>query len=231
MKYFTVENEPCTTGFQEHVTIDLTKSVEEQVIRRKLRIRAGPNVGKAGDLIKIIEHNASLRINFGWSFESVYCYEQIMDDCITKLSSRFGNIIKMTTDNQCSWLGFLPLNCFERIVYETLPVYDLILFNNNLITLQIDIINFVTQHEIYKQHAILRDDRYRFAKFKSVRKYPVELADAYRYYMSAVRDVCQLVALPRDMLEEQIGCHFIGQSELFYELLAFSILKGEIYDD
>jgi hypothetical protein len=231
VKYFTIETQTSTTGFQEHVRIDLTKSIGEQVIRRKLRSRAGPNHGNTSDLRKIIEHNASLRVDFGWSFESAYCYEQIMNDCIVSMSPRFGNDIKMTSDNQCSWLGFLPLNCFERITYETLSVYDLILYNNNLITLQIDIINFITSHEIYRQHAILRDDRYRFAKFKEVRKNPVELADAYCYYIKAVHDICQLVAMPRDLLEEQIGCHFIGQSDLFFELLAFSILKGEIYDD
>ncbi len=229
---FTISPDPCALGFQEHVNLNPIKPIATQLQRRILFHRANrTNSGDPHEIKKIIERNASLRINFGWSFESTYFYNVMMNDCITELSPKFlDGIGNMTTDNRCSWLGFVPFNIFEKSIYDNLSTSGLIEFNNELVKFQTAVLEYIVGHQLYLQHAITRDDNYRFAVFKGIRKDPVALSDAYRYYLDAVRDVSLVPSLPREVLEDMIGCHFLYQPDLFFELLEFSILKGEVYD-
>ena len=71
---------------------------------------------------------------------------------------------------------------------------------------------------------------YRHEYFKQFRKDPDALADAYQYYMGAVTDACMLTAISRDLLEMEIGCHFLHNPELFFQLLEISILQGTVYE-
>lgn len=230
MDLFTVSVGPSSITFHSNVRIDPLKPIEDQLNRKKLISRAGHDFSSR-DLRAVIERNASLRVDFGWSFESSSLYREVMNDCIKdvvpKFSSNFGY---MMTDGRCSWLGFVPNSPIERGAYEHYSDYALVVFNNNLVDYQTEIVRFITQHRIFRQHAILRDDRYRFAYFKPIRKNPVALAEAYRYYINAVHDIGLVSRIPRDLLDEQIGCHFLNHSDLFFELLEFSILKGEVHE-
>lgn len=232
MDRFIISGDPCSFGFAEHVNLDPRKNTSEQLNRRFLHVRSG-RVGRAqGDahaLRKIIDKNASLRIDFGWSFESAYHYNTIMKEAVETITPKYNiGVSHMVSDMRCSWLGFIPYNVFERTVYEDLNVYGLIQFNNELVAFQNEIVEFISTHKIFLQHSILRNDRYRFAFFKEVRKDPEKLASAFHDYMEAVKEVSLINSLPRFILEEQIGCHFLHQPDLFFELLEFSILKGDI---
>ncbi len=222
--------DPCIIGFQEHVKLNLQKPVADQLRRRKLFHRGGTAAGNPTEIKKIIEHNASLRVDFGWSFESSYHYQIIMNGVVDKIVPCYSEHAGlMTTDGTCSWLGFVPHNAYDREVYNDLNIHSLIEFNNDIIDFQTKVVEFVCDHQIFKQHAIMRADYYRFSYFKNIRKDRDLLAEAYRYYMNAIHEVCLINAIPREILEEQIGCHFLYHPDLFFELLEFSILKGEIY--
>lgn len=222
--------DPCITGFQENVSLKLSQPVEAQLRRRRLFPRRSRDEGDSNAIKQIIEKNASLRVNFGWSFESSHHYQEMMSECIRDVIPLFSeNTGLMTTDGTCSWIGFVPHNSYDKEVYKDMSVYSLILYNNEIIDFQIKVIEYISNHKVFRQHAIMRDNYYRFDYFKDLRKNRAALAEAYQYYMDAIHEICLLDSLPRDMIEEQIGCHFNYQPDLFFELLEFSILKGEIY--
>lgn len=235
MKYFNVTIETCPIGFHEHVNINHSKSIDEQLNRRRLHPRRGPDTGNPDGLKKIIATNSSLRVDFGWSFESLKHYETIMEDCIDTIFPHFDlgaykPFGHLTTDLRCSWLGFVPFDIFEQDIFDRMSIPQLIFFNNELITFQSEVVKFITQHKIYKQHSLLRNYSYKFDYFKQFRKDPDALTEAYNYYMEAIRDACLLTSISRDLVEMEIGCHFLYHPDLFFQLLDFSILQGMIYD-
>lgn len=235
MKYFDVTIETCSVGFQEHVNISHLRPISEQLNRRRLHVRRTPDLGNHNELKKIVERNSSLRVDFGWSFESLRHYETIMSDCIEKVFPRFDlgsyrPFGSLTTDLRCSWLGFLPFDIFEHDILNNMTVPQLIFFNNEIIAFQTEVIEFISQHKIYKQHSLLRNYAYKFDYFKQFRKDPDALTEAYNYYMEAIRDACLLTSISRDLLEMEIGCHFLHNPDLFFQLLDFSILQGMVYD-
>jgi hypothetical protein len=217
-------------GFNEVVRLNLRNPVADQLRRRKLFARRSREEGDPNALKKIIENNASLRVDFGWAFESEHFYKQVINDCIREVLPKYMDQAGlMTADGTCSWIGFVPHNAYDREVYKDMPVYSLIQFNNELIGFQIEVVEFISNHHLFRQHAFMRDDQYRFSKFKSIRKDRLAMTEAYHYYMTALHEVSLIPAISRDIIEEQIGCHFLYQPDLFFELLEFSILKGEIY--
>lgn len=231
MKSFRISKDSCTIGFQEHVTINLHKPVEDQLHRRKLFFRSGLDKGNISELIKIIEWNSSLRIGFGWSFESTFILERVMVECEHSIRPTFvGKVIEMTSDTRCDWFGFVPFNIFDQSYYSDLCISDLIEFNNGLINYQTDVVKFVITHPDYRYHAILRDEHYRFNYFKNIRRDPVALSDAFQYYIDAVKATSGLNAVPRFLVEQEIGCHYLHHSDVFFELLEFHKLKGTIYE-
>lgn len=229
--YFTITFDSCTVGFQEHIILDLSKPIVENIRKRIFRVGQQTSlIRNTNSLIKIIETNASLRLGFGWSFESSTFYENIMYECMEQMKLKHQSQLQdMTSDLRCDWLGFVPFNIFDQIAYKDLSIYDLIKFNNNLVNFQADVIDFLINHKLYKQHAIIRDKKYRFEIFKSFRKDPGSLSEAYEDYIQAIIDVCGITSLTRDYIEEEIGCHFLYHPELFFELLEFSTLKGNIH--
>lgn len=234
MKYFNISIETCSIGFQEHVTI-LPNGIVVDQFRRRLYHRAGSDKGDPAKLKLIIQHNSSLRVDFGWSFESSTHYETIMDECVKEIfpfynideRRPFGHLV---SDLRCSWLGFVPFDIFDIASFESMTADELISFNEELINFQTDVINFITSHRIYKQHSLLRNQIYKFEYFKEARKDPDALSDAYAYYMDAIKDACMLTSISRDILEMEIGCHFLHYPELFSELLSISILQGNVYE-
>jgi hypothetical protein len=228
---FSIAKDTWTSGFQVHVSLNPLKDPDIQLQRRYLHFRANEDKGSPSELRKIIDYNSSLRINFGWSFESSFMYESMMKECLSIIIPKFNvSTGKLISDSTCSWLGFLPFNVFERTAFEHLSVYGLILFNNEMINFQKSVIQSILNHRIYKQHALLRDNRYRFDLFKQSRKDSLELSDKYRQYMDAILEISSMTSVPRDLIEEDIGVHFLYDPNLFFELLSFSILKGEVYE-
>lgn len=136
-----------------------------------------------------------------------------------------GNLV---SDLRCDWIGFIG-PC-DGPVYEDLSIYSLIIFNNDLIKYQEEIINFILNHPTYKQHALTRNDRYRFKYLKSIRKDGDALEAAYWQYIEAIRDTMNMPTLSRDIIEEDIGCHFLYHPELFFELITLTTLKGYLYE-
>jgi hypothetical protein len=226
---FTISDETSTFGFHSHVNLDPLRSVPNQLSRRTLHHRRSEDKGDPVKLQKIIQENSSLRIDFGWSFESPIMFETIMGECIEKIAPKYNiGVSNLVSDGRCSWLGFLPANIFERVVYEDLSTYGLVIFNNEVVGFQEEVVEYVINHKIYKQHSLTRNDRYRFEYLKSIRQDKNALEDVYWQYINAIKDTVQIHCIPRDIIEEDLGCHFLYHPDLFFELIAFTKLKGEL---
>jgi len=205
--------------------------IEDNLHRRRLIVRQNRNKDDTENLKKIIERNASLRVSFGWSFESRNHYTTIMDECIEELDPFQTRYIgTMASDDRCDWLGFLPFTVFDKSVFEHLDSYGMISFNNKLIEFQIAVIKFISQHKIFRQHALLRDSDYRFDYYKAIRNDTDQLADAFCYYIDSIKETVGITTIPRQYIEEQIGHHYLRHPEVFFELLEFYKLKGNIYE-
>lgn len=228
-KLFHITKETCTMGFQEHATLNIRRPIEGQLNRRTLFFRKGLDKGNVLEIKKIIERNSSLRVGFGWSFESEYFLNKILEDCEKEIKRPFTeDIITITSDLRCDWIGFVPFNAFDAEYYKDLCIEDLIVFNNRLINYQTDVVKFISNHPLYRYHALLRDDSYRFEYFKQIRKDPLALSEAFQYYLDALESTTGIIPIPRDFVEEMIGCHYLYHPEVFFELLEFNILKGYI---
>jgi hypothetical protein len=154
-----------------------------------------------------------------------------MKECLEEVMPNFNVCVpELISDLRCSWIGFAPYNSFEKEEFDDMSVYALISFNNDLIDFQIKVIKFIINHPIYKQHAILRNEQYRFELFKVARKDNALLEEMYGYYLNAINSICGLTSVPRDIVEQEIGCHYLGNPKLFFELLDFSILQGKVYE-
>ena len=230
MKQFIILTEPCTIGFYKHIYLNLLDSGIEENNKKRINLEKSRYI-TSNELKRIIDNTASLRVDFGWSFENERQYKQIMNECLEKVVSKYDfSPTNLISDMRCSWIGFVPYNTFEKKIYEDLSLYALIYFNNKLVDFQNEVMQFIINHRIFLQHSILRNDLYRFEKFKKIRKNKEALVDAYHFYIEACKDVSYVSAMPRDILEEQIGCHFLYYPDLFFELLEISVLKGEIYE-
>lgn len=228
---FTVSADSCTIGFQTHMVINPELPIEGQLHRRKLHFRQGLDKGNAAELIKIIEWNSSLRVAFGWSFESARSLEEVINDCKSSIPSEFtGNLVDIISDNRCDWFGFIPFNVFNREYYKNFCIEDLIIFNNNLIDYHIKFVEAFSNHKNYKHHSFVRDERYRYNFFKNIRHNPVALSDAFQYYIESAIDTSGLKSIPRDIVDQMIGCHYLYHPDVFFELLEFNILKGTVYE-
>jgi hypothetical protein len=229
--HFNITYDKCLTEFNYSFTVDLLKEIGPQLKRIHLPTvyATFPN---DTELIKgVITDNASLKVNFGWSFEGASQFTRVIRESIDAISPKYINgIAPMVSDMCCSWIGFVPYNSFDVGVLNDMSNIELILLNNEIVNYQIDNIEFIVNHPLYRQHALMRDDRYRFEYFRKVRKDPDLLSDAYSEYMDAVGSVSLIHSMPRDIVEEQIGCHFLYNPDLFFELLEFSILKGKIHE-
>jgi hypothetical protein len=232
MERFTISKEPYTHGFENNITFDPLKPIDQQLNLRELIIRKSlDNQGDTNAIRSYVERHSSLRINFGWSFESTCMLEQVMQECIAEVAPHFNIAVGgIVSDTRCDWFGFLPLNIFERAAIEDLNLYSLILYNNELINYQQDVVKFVVNHKLFKQHSLIRNDRYRFKYFKAIRRDEAALAEAFLYYVDAVKDTSLVHTIPREILEEQIGCHYLHYPDKFFELLEFTKLKGELYE-
>lgn len=209
----------------------LGKPIEEQLHRRRLHSRTGSCEGDPFQLRKIIEWNSSLRVGFGWSFESASAFDSIMREFESTVTPSLDmDLVEMISDSRCDWIGFVPFNIFDQAYYEDFGVAQLINFNNKLIDYQISAVTFLTEHPVYKYHTMVRDAAYRFEYFRDKRKDPIALGEAFQYYIDAVQGTSGLYSIDRSILEEMIGCHYLYHPDVFFELLEFHKLKGTVYE-
>lgn len=226
---FIISVDSCTIGFHEHVTLNILVPVEEQLNRRALYSRQCPIKSDPFAIKKVIEQNSSLRIGFGWSFESSAMFKQMMHECIEVVGSRYTKYNPtMISDSRCDWLGFLPFNVFEKEIYTDLTIYGLLEFNNEIVDYQTDVVKFIAQHPLFLAHSLMRNQYYRFQYYKSKRHNPVDLTDAFHYYMQCARSTTNLNVVPRSVIEEDIGCHYLRHPDTFFEMLELYTLKGNI---
>jgi hypothetical protein len=231
MERFIITEQTCTIGFYEHVKLNICKPIEDQLNRRKLISRTYRTKGSIDGLKKIIENNSSLRISFGWSFESSAQYKRMMEECMEEVGPHYNMFLgTMASDGRCDWLGFLPFNTFDKLMYEDLGIYGMIIFNNELIDFQTDVVKFISEYKLFKQHSLLRNSDYRFDYYKSIRNNVDELAEAFHYFVDSIKDTVNIETIPRQYIEEQIGCHYLYHPDIFFELLEFYKLKGVIYE-
>jgi hypothetical protein len=231
MKNFTIFSEPCSIGFQSHARLYPDKPVTPELHRRRIHYRSGLESVDPNEIKKIIEWNSSLRVAFGWGFESTESLNIIMKDCESHLSNtpRF-DICNIASDLRCDWIGFIPFNTFDKMLLQDLTIKELIEFNNELINYQIDVVTFISNHRIYQSHAIVRDSEYKYRYFKKIRKDPVALAAAFQYYIDSIMISSGLTSIARDIVEEMIGCHYLYHPDVFFESLNLNILRGTIYE-
>lgn len=229
MSLFTITTDTNTFGFGRHIYLDIANPIDFQLGRHRLSIADIPL--SSNELKRVIDKNSSLRIYFGWSFEAAYQYEEMMNECLTTLAPKYSiDIIKMTTDMRCDWLGFMPFNVFERTVYEDLSHHGLIIFNNDLIDFQIAVVEFISKNKWFLQHSITRNKEYRFNEFKLARNNPDKLYELFHYIITSLQNISKLEGVSRQYIEELIGCHYLYHPDIFFELLEFYKLKGQIYE-
>lgn len=228
---FTVMSESCTSGFQIHVTLNPLADIGPQIERRKLFTRLAPDQGAPSALKNVIDKNSSLRIAFGWSFESTDAMKAMMDECLESLNDEYGNLCcNLVTDLRGDWFAFMPYNTFEKVIYENLDSHRLITFNNRLCDFQADMIETIRSHKCYRQHLILKDTNYRYDIFRNARKNPADLIELFHNVIESLEGTLGVNKYPRQIIEEMVGCHFLYHPDTFFELLEFYTLKGMIYE-
>lgn len=229
---FEILVESKTIGFQQHYMLNPAKPVASTLDRRVLYHRADRDATtNRSELKKIIDTTASLRVGFGWSFEDISTFRCMIDECIVESSKKFNmGLNGLVSDLSGDWIGFRPYNVFERAVFEDLSTYGLIIFNNELIEYQIDLLERIQQTQLYLDHAILRDDSYRFTYFKNIRREDTLLAEGFHYIMDAINNTTGIQCMPRSYIEELIGCHYMHHPDVFFEILNFYTLAGRLYD-
>lgn len=234
-RYFTVETD-YRTGFQEHVPINSLETIDDSFLRRRrlfYRHAGSVDKGHVSHIKKIIDTNTSLRIGLGWSFESTSNMTLMFEDCYRELVPKFERHIvipHVVSDFRGDWFGFVPYNLFEKSNYEDQDLYQLILYNNSLIDFQTDVVKFVLQHPTYRAHELCRNEQYRYRVFKNIRSQSDQLEDLTKQYLDALEYTTGLNKFPRELIEQDIGVHFLQHPGLFFELMDFYSLQGTIYE-
>lgn len=228
---FELLEEARSIGFYEHYHLRPTKSVQDTLVRRQLYHRNNGGESDNASLRRMIGQTASLRIAFGWSFESAKHFSDMMNECLEEVSKdHISGMNGLVSDITCDWFGFKPYNTFEQVAYENLSTQGLIIFNNELIRYQIAVLNFIQSHPLYLGHAMTRDESYRFDYFKAIRKDPDKLLDSFHYIVSTINNISGMPSIPRSFIEEMIGCHYLHHPDVFFEAVNFYLLSGKLYD-
>jgi hypothetical protein len=178
-------------------------------------------------MVETIIAHASLKIDFGWSFESSDQLSSIMNECIEHFEGmRSQYYFDVISDFRGNWIGFIPFGTIDT----TLGVEQLIQYNNGLINFQTAIVKFIVSHTCFQQHAVLRDDNYRYEYLKKLRHNPDDLSDFFHYYIDAIYSTTGINMVFRKHLDIQISCHYLYYPEIYFELLTLYTLRGIIFE-
>lgn len=224
---FVIDKHGAEVGFSRFLSLDPDKPVAKQTILSELDC-----VDRYQErfLKETIKHNVSFRVDFGWGFETAYFFRDMMDECIEAITPNYNpNVGEMITDERLSWLGFMPFNAFSGICLDRMTPIELAYFSDEVLMFQRHVLEFIVSHRTYRDHAILRDNKHRFRRFKNERKDPDALSDLFHYYIESLDNVSSNKNYSRDAIEEAIGMHYLNYPDIFFELLEFYTLKGIIH--
>lgn len=226
---FNLYRDTCTTGFHFHATSTPLNPVPLSLKNRKIQLNKYAVKLTCNDVKKIIDRNTSVRVDFGWSFESDKILTDTVNQSLELIKPKYEiPVYNIVSDMRCSWIGFMSMNAFEREQYENLSLYNLIAYNNEIVCFQEELIQSITSQKSFVQHAITRDKEYRYDYFKSIRNDRTELEAAFSEFVDAIKDTIMIRSIPLYLIEDSIGCHYLNCPDLFFELVSFSILKGDI---
>lgn len=186
------------------------------------------NLNTKEDLVRSIRQFSGLYIDFGWAFETPDDIELIFNDFLDnyyKSKYDFGDIF---TDHRCSWFGFEPLWPINTSYLDDMSLEELNTYQEQLVDYQIDVITHVQNHPLIFKYFLTRDSEFRFDYLKSKRENIDELTNGFWEYVTASMEISRFPYVFKDILEKEIGCHFIDHSSIYHELLLVLKLKGQI---
>lgn len=225
---FTILKHKTNPVFHQLVRLNLCKPIDEQLSRYYIK-GTGHSKEEVGN---IIELNTSLCVEFGWGFYSSTDFEHIMEDCTKHVHPKYNNYITghTFTDTSYSWLGFEKQYTFYNDTFRDYDLESLITYNNEISHFQTEVIRYISSHELFLKYSIVHNFQYRYKYFNERKKDPVALSDAFHYYINAVTTPLGIFKVPKHLIEENIGCYYLHHPDVFFELLDFYILRGNIYE-
>lgn len=224
-RYFTAHTSYFPEGFFETAYIRSYR-------RPELYRDTVSNTATVVEALKTIRNNSSLRLNFYWSFESMGMLESVITDCLNIIKPPLApEYCSMISDPGCNWIGFKKYNDFTCLrLQETVPDH-LVEFNETLVEYQSDVAQFISNHCLFKQHEIIRDDVYRYNTFSALKDDREQLYDAFQYTMESLLNTSGVSPIPLSIVEAMIGCHYLRHPDIFFELVDFNILQGNISNE
>ena len=179
------------------------------------------------ELIENIRKASSLYVEIGWSFESAEDMTDIFTDCQIDCMSKFGSHLgDIVTDNRCSWFGFVPLDPITSNWLTLFTISELNYYYNCMVAYQTAVIEYIQGHQKFFKYALTRDDDFRFAYMKAQRNHTDQLIDTFWLYVNAKIEINKIPYVFRDIVEIQIGCHYMKCGTEFIQQLEILQLKG-----
>lgn len=219
--------------FKTFVSVDLRTTINtEQLIERRT-LGVFLDLYETGDsaLLRVLHQNSGLHVGFDWSFENTDLLNRVVEDCVNAVTLS-GLILmqEIVTDFRADWIGFMPIDMEHTMRYSVYTVGEAISMNHNIVRFQYEFLQNLYKHPLAQQNCLLNDRDYRYWYFKQRTGNTDQLIEAYHYYMQGIHTILGISRISRDIVNMDIGCHYLSNPELFEELLNFSKLKGEIDD-
>lgn len=136
-------------------------------------------------------------------------------------------------------LNFYSDKSWDSIYIETFngTVSDIINYSpailksiyDEMIEYQRNIINQIINHAIFKRNALIFYEPYRHDRFLNIRNNTESLCDLARYYIESMHSTYNVFAT-EEIIEKEIGYHFLKFPDLYFELITFYKLKGMIHE-
>lgn len=235
---FEITDQLESLHFNSHVHFTYSMEINDFSLRRHIPVleiisgelndeRSRSHTFTKEKVVMSIQFNESLSFGFGFSVKPSNILEKIVSECLEKISNiSFSGII--VSGRHCSSINFVPAKDNN---FMHLSLAELIDYHKDLIKFQITFIKLLTEHSLFIQSGLFRCNEYRFRAFKDIRNNRSKLIDLYNLYINAGTDLKTFSANDKDIVESEIGCHFLGDPSLFYELINFSILQGKISNE
>jgi hypothetical protein len=216
------------------ITYDYRQPVGLQLHRRRVHHNLYLSDEQAPELLEIACNNSSLMIDLGYAAFKEAAVQTELTQIIKEVDHHgIGLTVPVTTNSDCTFLTFHELDMHTMADLNCSRIEDLTLFNNRLIDYQTSLIERVVQQPVFTRNLLVYNSDYRFGVFKAARECPDQLSELFQTYIDCLLEarvpMAPLTAVvPMWMVEQEIGCHFLGKPGLFYELVGFNVLKGNI---